>query len=91
MPHADTGNIVFIDSSAIVGVLNERDQNYEKAIQTYEKLKRRHFKFVLTNYIVAECGLTIGLSKTGTLSVNDCVGHFMVQRCKVVQRLEKPF
>jgi len=35
------------------------------------------------------CGLTIGLSKTGTLSVNDWAGQLMGQKYKVVHWLDR--
>src|SRR5579883_2994985 len=63
MPHQNE-NIIFVDTSAIIGIFNANDQNNNIAKEAYSLLKKREYKFVITNHIVAEAhALLIGRTR----------------------------
>lgn len=45
---------VFIDTSALVAYLRQRDDCHQKAVTIWEKLRSSPVDFILTNYILAE-------------------------------------
>ena len=47
-------HIVFVDTSAIAAVLNERDQYHTEALQRYTRLVEKGYSLVLTNFVIAE-------------------------------------
>lgn len=47
-------NIIFVDTSALLGIFNRTDQYHEEAEMVYKELKEKGKKLIISNYIVAE-------------------------------------
>lgn len=47
-------NIVFVDTSALIGIFNSRDKHHLEAEAIYKKLKEKRIKLIISNYVVAE-------------------------------------
>src|SRR3989338_435593 len=46
--------IVFVDTSAIAAVMNETDQNHQKAARLYKQIVEEGYSLVITNFVIAE-------------------------------------
>lgn len=47
-------NIIFVDTSAIIGIFNKNDQHHEIAQLAYGLLKEKGYTFIITNHVIAE-------------------------------------
>lgn len=45
---------IFVDSSAIYAVLNNKDLNHKKAQEIFKHAQNRKYSLVLTNFVIAE-------------------------------------
>lgn len=61
-------NYVFVDSSAILAIINNNDQDHNQADNIYKKLFNKKYYFVLTNFAIAETHALL-LSKMNNIQV----------------------
>jgi len=59
----DAGPVAFVDSSAIVAMVDANDKSHAAAVSAYADLLQQGYKLFTTNYVVAETVelLTMGL------------------------------
>jgi uncharacterized protein len=51
---------VFLDTSAVLALLNPKDESHERAILDFESLQRRRARLVTTSYVLVESYALLG-------------------------------
>jgi len=63
----DNKSIVFVDTSAIGGIMDKNDEHHTLALKAYKRLQKLNFYFVVTNFIIAETHAL--LLKVGNINI----------------------
>lgn len=66
---------IFVDTSALLSILNQDDQDYEASLRIWLRLAEEHAQLVTSNYVLVET-LALIQNRLGMTAIQDFVDRF---------------